>query len=125
MQQATITIIINGSTYKLNPTDKASIKSLPIGDRQQLITLLEAIQLCEKQRHATVREAEGKANAAAALANTKLEGKEPLGTGDVDQLMARLVMEEKNNRKPGLTQEGLYKWMGITVAAIILLVLIF
>ena len=125
MQQSTITVIIDGSTYSLNPSDKASIKSLPIGDRQQLITLLEAIQLCEKQRHVTAREAEGKANAAAALAATTLEGKEPLGKGDVDQLMAQLVMEEKNNRKPGLTQQGLYKWMGISVAVIILLVLIF
>jgi hypothetical protein len=125
MQQATITIIIDGSTYSLNPTDKASIKSLPIGDRQQLITLLEAIQLFEKQRNASARKAEGTANAAAALAATKPVGKEQLGKGDVDQLMAQLVMEEKNNRKPGLTQQGLYKWMGITVAVIILLVLIF
>ena len=125
MQQTNITIIIDGSTYSLNPTDKTSIKSLPIGDRQQLITLLEAIQLFEKQRHATTREAEGKANVAAALANTKLEGKEPLGSGDVDQLMARLVLEEKNNRKPGLTRQGLYKWMGISVVVIVLLVLIF
>jgi hypothetical protein len=54
-----------------------------------------------------------------------LDGKEPIGKGDVDQLMARLVLEEKNNRKPGLTQQGLYKWMGISVAVIILLVLIF
>ena len=125
MQQATITVIIDGSTYSLNPTDKVSIKSLPISDRQQLITLLEAIQLYEKQRHASAREAEGKANAAAALATTKPDGKEPLGKGDVDQLMARLVMEEKNNRKPGLTRQGLYKWMGISVVVIILLVLIF
>jgi hypothetical protein len=125
MQQTNITIIIDGSTYSLNPSDKASIKSLPIGDRQQLITLLEAIQLHEKQRHASARQAEGKANAAAALANTKLDAKEPLGSGDVDQLMAQLVMEEKNNRKTGLTQQGLYKWMGITVAVIIFLVIIF
>jgi hypothetical protein len=125
MQQATITIIIDGSTYSLNPTDRASIKSLPIGDRQQLITLLEAIQLCEKQRRATAREAEGKANTAAALAATNPEIKGSLGTGDVDQLMAQLVLEEKNNRKSRLTQSGLYKWMGISVAVIILLVLIF
>jgi hypothetical protein len=125
MQQTNITIIIDGSTYSLNPSDKASIKSLPIGDRQQLITLLEAIQLFEKQRHASARQAEGKANAAATLANTKLDAKEPLGSGDVDQLMAQLVMEEKNNRKTGLTQQGLYKWMGITVAVIIFLVIIF
>lgn len=98
---------------------------MPIGDRQQLVTLLEAIQLCEKQRLANVRETEGKASAAAALATTELDGKEPIGKGDVDQLMARLVLEEKNNRKPGLTQQGLYKWMGISVAVIILLVLIF
>jgi hypothetical protein len=125
MQQTNITIIIDGSTYSLNPSDKASIKSLPIGDRQQLITLLEAIQLFEKQRHASARQAEGKANVAAALANTKMDAKEPLGSGDVDQLMAQLVMEEKNNRKTGLTQQGLYKWMGITVAVIIFLVIIF
>jgi hypothetical protein len=125
MQHANITIIIDGSTYSLNPTDKASIKSLPIGDRQQLITLLEAIQLFEKQRNASARKAEGTANAAAALAATKPLGKEQLGKGDVDQLMAQLVMEEKNNRKPGLTLQGLYKWMGISVAVIILLVLIF
>jgi hypothetical protein len=125
MQQTNITIIIDGSTYNLNPTDKASIKSLPIGDRQQLITLLEAIQLFEKQRNASARKAEGTANAAAALAATKPLGKEQLGKGDVDQLMAQLVMEEKNNRKTGLTQQGLYKWMGISVAVIILLVLIF
>jgi hypothetical protein len=125
MQQANITIIIDGSTYNLNPTEKVSIKSLPIGDRRQLITLLEAIQLFEKQRHASARQAEGTANAAAALAATKPQGKEPLGKGDVDQLMAQLVMEEKNNRKPGLTQQGLYKWMGISVAVVIFLIVVF
>ncbi len=124
MQQSNITIIIDGSTYSLNHTDKTSIAKLPIGDRQQLTTLLEAIQLYEQQRRASAREAEGKANTAAALAATKPKA-EKLGSGDIDQLMTQLVMEEKNNRKPGLTSKSLYKWMGISVAIIILLVLIF
>lgn len=125
MLQTDITLIIDGNTYILNPKDKAGIARLPSGDRQQLVTLLEAIQQYEQQRRAVARKAEVQANAAASLANTQQEEKQRLGDGDIDQLMAKLALEEKSNRKPGPSRQGLFKWLGITVGVIILLILIF
>lgn len=50
---------------------------------------------------------------------------ERLGRGDADELMARLILEEKRQQKPGLSPKGLYKFIGAATLLIIILVLVF
>jgi len=49
---------------------------------------------------------------------------ERLGSGDIDALMARLVLEEKRSRKPGLTNRTLYKVISVFAVLVVLLVFI-
>ena len=44
--------------------------------------------------------------------NHQTMGSERLGSGDVDSLVAQLIMEEKSKQKPGLTKQTIYKWVG-------------
>jgi hypothetical protein len=135
MQQPTITFILNDKTYRLCATDSHTMRELPAADREQLITLLEAL----KQQDLLARQAVEQAVARAKTGQTTAAGEsttgtqpqqktlkpERLGSGDVDALMARLVMEEKSSQKPTLTKQGLYKFIAWAAALIILLTFIF
>ena len=46
---------------------------------------------------------------------------ERLGAGDVDALMAKLIAEEKQNKRPGITKSDIYKWFAVTFVGIIVL----
>jgi hypothetical protein len=135
MQQPTITFILSDKTYRLCATDSHTMRELPVAERQQLITLLEAL----KQQDTLARQAVEQAVARAKAGQTTAAGEsktgtqpqqqtvkpERLGSGDVDALMARLVMEEKSSQKPTLTKQGLYKSIAWAAALIILLTFIF
>jgi len=139
MEQAIVTFIINGKTYSLRASDGEAIREIPSADRQQLIALLEAVKLQETLSHRAVQNAAQKAvdktriasqaatNGAKAGDTTERQDIKPerLGSGDIDALMSRLIMEEKRDKKPGLTTQGLVKWVAGLAAIIILLVLIF
>jgi hypothetical protein len=135
MEQPKITFIVNGETYRLRASDAKSIRDIPGADRQQLIALLEAIKLQDALSRATVQNA---VDSVKISTTTPLSGPqnggpldhrapkpERLGSGDIDALMTRLIMEEKRDKKPGLTSRGLVKWVVGLTGAIILLVLIF
>jgi hypothetical protein len=49
---------------------------------------------------------------------------ERLGSGDIDALMARLVVEDNRNRKPVLTKHGIYKAIGALAVIVVLFVFI-
>jgi hypothetical protein len=135
MQQPTITFILNDKTYRLCATDSHAMRELPAADREQLITLLEAL----KQQDILARQAVEQAVAMAKTGQTtadvnsknSTQPQQPtvkparLGSGDVDALMARLVMEDKLSQKPGLTQRGIYKIVAWAAAVIIALIIIF
>ena len=131
MDESRITFVINGKTFSLRASDGEGIGAIPAAERRQLIDLLEAVKQQENRAREIARRAMDKASsspggiAGAAAPNYSPGRGERLGTGDVDALMARLVAEESRNRKPGLTREGLLKWVLGAVAVIILLVLIF
>jgi hypothetical protein len=135
MQQPTITFIVNDKTYRLCATDSHAMRELPVADRQQLITLLEALKQQDILARQAVEQAVTRAKAgpttAAGKSNTGTQPQQPtvkperLGSGDVDALMARLVMEDKLSQKPGLTQQGMYKVIAWAVAVIIALIVIF
>lgn len=128
MEQSTITFVINGKTFSLRAGDSAAIGAIPEAERQQLITLLEAVRQQEERSRAIARRAVD--NAAMAARGTVSGQHSParperLGSGDVDALMARLVMEEKTSRKPAPTKQAMYKWVLGVAGVLLLLVLVF
>ncbi|MCB1699678.1 MAG: hypothetical protein H6985_17715 [Pseudomonadales bacterium] len=129
MDQPTITFFLNGKTYSLRPGDTAAIGAIPSEDRQVLLALLESVKQQEDLAMAVARRAVDKARGAShgvtAPPGPRPAAGERLGSGDVDALMARLVMEENRNRKPALTRQGMYKWVLGSAAIIILLLLLF
>ena len=135
MEQPKITFIINDKTYSLTANDVRAIRDIPGADRQQLILLLEAIKQQDILARAAVQNAVDRAKIPSELpVNRPASGDVPghtapkperLGSGDVDALMERLIMEEKRDKKPGLTTQDLVKWVAGLTVAIILLVLIF
>lgn len=135
MDQPRITFVINGNTYNLRPTDQQAITAISNADRQQLLALLEAIKTHDTLSHAEVQKAAERAEillqnrGAGATANATHSPPSPrperLGSGDADALMARLVMEEKLNRKSGVTKNTVYKFAAGTAVVIILLTVIF
>ena len=135
MNYPRITFIINGTTYSLCASETEAMKNIPDADRGQLITLLEALKRQDASSKESVDRAVSYATRsvpAAAATFTALEERpampqakpERLGTGDVDALMARLVMEEKQGKKQGLTKQGVYKGLAGFLVLVVLLVII-
>lgn len=135
MNKNRITFVINNNSYSLDATDASAIRKIPEQDRRELISLLEAVKLEDANALARTQQADARAKAlldgtgknSAPTNNSTQQSPSPerLGRGDADALMARLAMEEKINRKPGLTKQGLYKFVIALFVAIILLVAIF
>ena len=134
MEQPTITFVVSGNTYSLCAGDNAAISKISAVDRQHLITLLDAVKLQETLSQASVQRAMDKAKLTLrSTTDTRESGSPPahndinperLGSGDVDALMARLIVEEEHNKKPGLTKQGLYKVVAGFAVFVFLLVLI-
>ena len=114
MNQPAITVIINNNSYSLSANNLEAIRRIPTADRQHLIALLE---LVKQQQSATQ-------SPPVRPITTESSRSERLGSGDVDSLMAQLIMEEKSQQKPGLTKQTIYKWVGGVAVVIIILVLV-
>lgn len=125
MAQAKITFVINNNTYSLSSTDQQAIREMDDKDREDLLDLLGAI----KAEEVRARQAEARVDAALATVQPGVAAANPsperLGRGDVDALMARLAMEDRQSRKPGLTREGLLKFMLIFFGVLIFVVAVF
>lgn len=134
MKQPTITFIINGTTYSLCASDTGAIRKIPAIDRQHLVTLLEQVKDQENLSAAAVQQEMDKARfysrsptsvpAAVIQPGQGDIAPERLGGGDIDALMARLVLEDKRSRKPTLTKRGIYKVIGVFAVLVVLLVVI-
>lgn len=127
MNQPKIIVIINKKPYILYASDVDSIRSIPSAELQQLITLLESIKKQESLSQSANQSVDltEATIADADIVFDKSEIKsERMASGDVDSVMAQLIMEENLNRKSGLTKQSINKWMIIIAAIIFLLVLI-
>lgn len=134
MKQPTITFIINGTTYRLCASDTEAIRNIPATDRQHLLRLLEQVKYQESLSPAVVQQGADKAEVySRSAANVPAAGIQPgqkelkperPGSGDIDALMARLVLEDKRNRKPALTKSAIYKVVAICTVLVVLLVII-
>ena len=120
MEQAAITFIVNGKTFSVRAGDAAALGAIPQAERQQLVALLEALKQQDARAAALAQGAVERART-----TSRTPQPERLGGGDVDALMARLVLEESRNRKPGPTRQDLYKWLLGFAAIVVVLVLIF
>ncbi len=136
MKQPPIIVIVNKKPYTFSANDTEVIRSIPSADRQQLITLLEAIKQQENQSQASDQQAAAMASAtststlastAAGAGNSPIPqamNRERLHNGDADALMAQLIMEENLNKKPTLTKRSIHKWTAIVALIVFVLVLI-
>ncbi|MEN8169984.1 MAG: hypothetical protein ABFS08_07155 [Pseudomonadota bacterium] len=128
MNQPAITVIINNNTYSLSTSNAEAIHSIPNADRQQLIALLEVIKQQESAAQSPVRQATTETTGTVYNAGNPINHQaiksERLASGDVDSIMAQLIMEEKSKQKPGLTKQTIYKWVVGVAIVIILLVLV-
>ena len=145
MSYPRITFIINGTTYSLCASEPEAMRNIPDADRGQLITLLEALKIQDVSSNEAVDRAVTYATrsvpsvaataaaATAAAATAASADKRPtmpqpkperLGTGDVDALMARLVMEENQSKKQGPTKQSIYVGLAGFLVLVVLLVII-
>ncbi len=125
MKQSEIIVIINKKPYTLSASNAEAIRSIPSADRQQLITVLEAI----KREESSVQLAADSILPSQVAASTSCVSNrevlpERLRSGDVDAVMAQLIMEEDIKKKPRLTKQTIHKWMAAVAVSIILLILI-
>lgn len=127
MDQPSITFVLNGKTFTLRAGDSAAIGAIPAAERQHLLALLEAVKQQEDRAEAAARRAvdrirmnsQGASGSARIDSGSAATGR--LGSGDVDALMSRLVMEENRARKPALSRQLMYKWvLGCTLAIVLL-----
>ena len=133
MEPSTVTIILQGKTYSLKLSDPESIRKIPGAERRQLISVLKEIEIQDKLAENAIRAATEKTSAPThakdvasnVIADRQEARPERLGAGDVDELMARLIMEERKNQKPPLTPKTFYKWMVIILLVIVALIYIF
>ncbi len=120
-----ITIIIEGKTHHFNQGDTESFKSLPWSERKQLIELLEGIKQAEyikqpagpqvddtREKESVSRTINGSAVQAGLDPNpiNHQQAGNPADAGfdasvkksdkDVDDLMQRLIIQEKQHHKP-------------------------
>ncbi|MCW8924226.1 MAG: hypothetical protein OQK69_11455 [Gammaproteobacteria bacterium] len=125
MKQSDIIIIINKKPYTLNVSNAEAIRSIPSTDRRQLITLLEVIKAEEVSAHQSALNVNASIDTSSTeTGNTPGKGlPERLRAGDVDAVMAQLIMEEDLKKKPGLTKQTIHKWIAVIAVSIILLIL--
>jgi len=134
MDEPRITFIIDGNTYSLRSSDTGAIREIPSADRKQLIALLESVKQQDILAQTAVEQAVTRAtHPSHSPPNEQVQSRPPgdpaikperLGSGDVDAIMARLIMEEENSRKPGLTKQGIYKLLAGFAVVVFLLILI-
>jgi len=124
MNQSGITFVVNGNAYSLRPDDVAAVGAIPAADRQQLIALLETLKQAERKADRVLEASRREVEVADPLDMGRIKP-ERLGAGDADALMARLVMEENNHKKPIPTRQGLYKWIAIFAVVVIFLIVVF
>lgn len=127
LKSAAITVVVAGNTYSLRADDPRSMRDIPANDRDQLMGVLEALKAEYDKSQRVAQAALARSSGAGAAAPRAVGGAlntqsgERLGKGDVDAIMARLIMEERQQQKPGLQRSTIYKFAAAIVVLIILL----
>ena len=133
MSDATMTLVVNGNAYKLSATDPDSLKAITPNDRKALLALLEALKRSDQAAGRALEQAVAVAHQAQAASPTgaaPAQNAEPvkaerMGSGDVDALMARLIAEDQQSRKPVPNQRSVMKGFAVIAVVVLLMVIIF
>ncbi len=130
MKSVKIALKINGTVYRVCATDSASLKSIPDLERQQLIELLEAIQREDRLMRVVVQPRLGRVEVVPSVDvnssnfDYSTVNPERVGSGDVDDLVNRLIMEERSQQGSPVGKKAVW-WLigiiGIILGIIILL----
>lgn len=135
-----ITFIIDNKVYKLSADDLRAINEISDDHKEKLITLLSAVKKSHQSSLSSIPSADEKiipihGNPSSGLSASSdhlassslgsIKGKERLSESDTNELVARLIMQEKQQQKPGLSKKSIYKVFGFFVICIVLLILIF
>lgn len=135
MENSSITFIINGNTYSVRAADLDAIEKIEKVDRQKLVALLEVIKDQEEVSKLAVQRTADEATTEAdssvssegdgrsIFAEKAIEG-DRLSGSEVENLMARLIMEERKKTKPGLTKSGIYKFVAAFAIVVIIFILV-
>ncbi|MFT7559719.1 MAG: hypothetical protein ACI93R_001634 [Flavobacteriales bacterium] len=135
-KQPTLAFMINGKTYKICASDNESIRNLPKAYRPYLLTLLEAVK---QQDDASLTSDTAKPLGQKPLtpkvsSEIKAAGLNPvspsapserMSSGDIDNVMARLIMEDKENINLGITKKGMVIFVVILMLIILSLMFVF
>lgn len=126
MNQSKITFIVNGNTHCLDAGDTQALRKIPSADRQQLMVLLNAVKTAGAIPQSTTQNLQTAARPNMAKhASAKSFQSSHKVTPSADELMARLIVEDRSARGEGLTKKGVYIFIGVFTTAVILLVVIF
>ena len=144
MQNNLITITINGVTHEFQTGDVTAMRDLPWSERKQLIALLENIKQAEYIQAAEQSETNAGNNSSSDRAPQnqinnlttqvnptsephQLDPEIKTSERDVDDLMARLILEQKQNNKhqPVPDKSSVIKLLLVVFAIIIALAVIF
>lgn len=146
-----ITFKIEDRIYSFDATDAKAIRNVAKEDRQHLLTLLSAIQkqsahsegenvngalsqgpmgLDDDKKQVAKGSVETNLNALSASQSTHKEpvriqntgSQDRLGKGDVDDLMSKLIAQERNAQKKPLSKNQMYLYLGAGAGFILLLV---
>lgn len=150
MTKNQITITINDKTHRFNVDDVEAIRALPWSERKQLIDLLENIKQAEYVKSAdtnfsataspvsknqpngtdqpiisTNKQQVIKPSKPASQTNAaKLDPEIKASEKDVDDLMTRLILEQKSSHRPVPEKAAVIKWVLLVFAVIIGLALV-
>ena len=150
MKNTEIKIVVNGRTYSLRAENQEAFQYISEPDRIELLALLDAIKSqsesvqgagvkldsAEPEAHQSAPQKRSppsphQAHRADLARASKRLGAVPFanptrpGKGDIDDVMAKLILEEKSQQPAGLTKGSIYKFVGISLALVIVLVLVF
>ncbi len=126
-KNSSITVVIASNTYTLRIDDPKSLRDIPADDRDQLITVLDALKAQRDKSLRVAQAAVARSSGMGAVTQSSVaeaqgtQSAERLGKGDVDAIMTRLIMEERQKQKPGLKRSTIYK---VTAAIIVVIVLL-
>ncbi|MCX7552561.1 hypothetical protein OS175_01620 [Marinicella sp. S1101] len=142
-----ISITINNQTHHFNGNDMESMRKLPWSERKALIALLENIKKAEyvksvktietadeseiseseARSHEPVSHPKMKKASVASKTQHKLDSpiKSSKAEADVDDLMNRLIVEQKQTRSSVPDKSEVYKWLLLIVVVIFVLAMVF
>lgn len=128
MNQSTITIVLRGNTYTLRADQPQSMRDMPGEDRESLIHMLDTLKRVHENSERRVEDALVRSTAKVSSGDNQgaavtQQSKERMGKGDIDQLMARLALEEQNRTGSQIKPATVYKVAGGILALIVLLTL--